>query len=321
MSAPTNHWKLGLFVVVGFLLGVTSVVYLGARSLRKQTVGYYSYLDEAVTGLDVGSPVRFRGVTIGNVSLIAIASDHRHIELQYDLSVEALTGLGLAAARGEATRIRVPPDLRVQLGSQGITGVKYVLIDFFDVEDHPPPQLPFNVPANYIPSTASTMKNVEGSVVRAIDQVPIVAEQLTAVLGKVDRLLGELEQSGLGGKTATTLARTERMLGVMENKLRQVPVKQLSNQASAALGNFSATMTRMHELLGRVDGDQGLLHSVQRASDSLGDAAGNAQGFGHELEETLQQLGDAAEAIRDLVSALERDSDMLIKGRSKAVKP
>src|SRR5690349_5552827 len=109
MSAPTNHWKLGLFVVVGFLLGLTSIVYLGARSLQKETIRYNSYLDEAVTGLDVGSPVRFRGVTIGSVSVIDIAPDHRHIELQYDLSVEALAGLGLAAPRGQATRIRVPP--------------------------------------------------------------------------------------------------------------------------------------------------------------------------------------------------------------------
>src|SRR5688500_18915258 len=134
MSAPTNHWKLGLFVLVGALLAVVTVVYLGAQSLKKETVSYRSYFDEAVTGLELGSPVRYRGVTIGNVSNIDIAADRRHVEVTYDLGVSVLGRLGLAAGQGQQTTISVPPDLRVQLGSQGITGVKYVLVDFFNVK-------------------------------------------------------------------------------------------------------------------------------------------------------------------------------------------
>jgi len=32
MSAPTNHWKLGLFVVVGFALALGTVAWLGAQA-------------------------------------------------------------------------------------------------------------------------------------------------------------------------------------------------------------------------------------------------------------------------------------------------
>ena len=32
MSSPTNHWKLGLFVVVGTLLALSATAYLGALS-------------------------------------------------------------------------------------------------------------------------------------------------------------------------------------------------------------------------------------------------------------------------------------------------
>ncbi|MEP7125951.1 MAG: mammalian cell entry protein, partial [Byssovorax sp.] len=63
MSAPTNHWKLGLFVVVGVVLTLTTVAVLGARSLRKEVSRYVSYFDESVQGLEVGSPIKFRGVT------------------------------------------------------------------------------------------------------------------------------------------------------------------------------------------------------------------------------------------------------------------
>jgi hypothetical protein len=63
------------------------------------------------------------------------------------------------------------------------------------------------------------------------------------------------------------------------------------------------------------------LTSVERASDSVGDVAASARGFGPELGETLRDLREAADSIRQLADALELDSDMLLKGRSKAVEP
>ena len=51
MATPTNHWKLGLFVVTGFVLALITVVVLGAQSLKKQTVSYKTYFDESVQGL------------------------------------------------------------------------------------------------------------------------------------------------------------------------------------------------------------------------------------------------------------------------------
>jgi paraquat-inducible protein B len=81
VSAPTNHWKLGAFVLGTILFGLTTVVILAARTLQIETVTYTSYFDEGVTGLEVGSPVSFRGVKIGNVSGIDVAPDRRHVEI------------------------------------------------------------------------------------------------------------------------------------------------------------------------------------------------------------------------------------------------
>ena len=61
---------------------LTTVAVLGARSLQKEVGRYVSYFDESVQGLDVGSPVKFRGVTIGTVGGIDVAPDHRHVEVR-----------------------------------------------------------------------------------------------------------------------------------------------------------------------------------------------------------------------------------------------
>ncbi len=318
MSAPTNHWKLGLFVVVGALLIVATVVYLGARSLKKETVSYHSYFDEAVTGLELGSPVRYRGVTIGNVSNIDIAPDRRHVEVTYDLGVSVLDRLGLAAGKGQQTTISMPADLRVQLGSQGITGVKYVLVDFFDVTSNPAPALPFEVPANTIPAAASTMKNLEDSVVRAVNRIPDLVDELVSLLGNVNRITGELETQELGAKVEQTLGNADSVLRALDAKIGQAKVGELSKEAQATMVSVNQTVSRMNHLLAKVDGERGLLASSLRASDSVGDVASSAKGLSAELEHSLRDISEAAQALRSFMDALEQEPDMLLKGRARS---
>jgi phospholipid/cholesterol/gamma-HCH transport system substrate-binding protein len=321
MAAPTNHWKLGLFVVVGFFVAMGTVVTLGARSLEKTTVKYRSYFDESVQGLDVGSPVKFRGVTIGSVSAIGIAPDHQHVEVRCELVVDQLNDLGLnVVGDRRAPRIAVPPELRVQLGSAGITGVKFVLIDFFSIPDNPIMPLPFPVPDNYIPSARSTMKNLEDSVVHAVDRFPEVAGQIVAMLGRVNRILDDVDSHHLPDKLGAALSHADRVMGDVQVAVRGVDSPKLAASAEETMDNLNATMTRMNAMLERVQGNKGLLASAERASNAVGDVARNANGLGREVEETLRDVQQAADTIQRLGDALERDSDMLLKGRSKAAR-
>lgn len=321
MSAPTNRWKLGFFVLVGTAFLLSATMFFGARSLRKETVEYKSYLDESVTGLDLGSPVRFRGVAIGNVSEIDIAPDRRHVAVTYQLGVTVLGSLGLAAGRGQHTTLPAPPDLRVQLGSSGLTGVKYILIDFFDIRTNPAPVLPFAVPVNYIPAAPSTMKSLEDSVVRAVEEFPRLASDLSRMLGHINQILGDLEGQQLPTKLTGTLANVDRTLVLLQSKVKDVNAKELSNATQEAMTHLNLVTSQMHDILTRFDGDRGVLTSVQRASDSMGDVAVSARGFGPELGETMRDLREAADSIRQLADALELDSDMLLKGRAKVAAP
>src|SRR4051812_4986366 len=242
MTAPANHWKLGLFVVVATLVGLAAIMYFGARTLPRTSVAYTSFFDETVTGLEIGSPVRYRGVIIGSVAAIAIAPDRRHVAIRYDLTVDVLGRLGLAAPRGTETKLRMPTDLRAQIASTGVTGVKYLQIDFFDGHAGPPPDLPFPVPDNYIPATPSTLKNIEDSVVRAVDRFPEVADHVVAVLEKVDRMLDDLDQKALPARVSATLDRVDHTLGTVDTKLNQVDARALSAQTQTALGNFNSAV-------------------------------------------------------------------------------
>jgi paraquat-inducible protein B len=80
----------------------------------------------------------------------------------------------------------------------------------------------------------------------------------------------------------------------------------------------NATLTHTNTLLARLDGDRGLVASVQRASNAVGDVAVSSRSLGPELEETLRDVQEFTSAIQRLADALERDPDMLLKGRGKA---
>jgi phospholipid/cholesterol/gamma-HCH transport system substrate-binding protein len=317
MSTPTNHWKLGLFVVASLILGLLAIMVVAGRAMHEQSVRYTSYFDEAVTGLNNGSPVSYRGVTVGHVSQINIAPDRRHVEIRYELGYAELARLGLASGRGDETRIQVPEDLRIQVASSGVTGTKYLQIDFFNAATHPPPELPFDVPRHYIPAAPSTFKSLESSVMQAVDQFPELARHLQEIAVQVNGLVGEVRAQRLPEQAGETLNHASALLAVLHKKIDKLPLDELSGDARALLVQANATLGRADALIARLDSDRGLLASVQRASDSVGDVAGNANDVVVDMGSTMRDLRETIDAVRSLAQTLERDSDMLVKGRAR----
>ncbi len=314
MSTPTNHWKLGLFVVATAALALATLGFLGAQSMRQDVVHYTTFFDESVQGLEVGAPVKFRGVTIGNVSAVGVAPDGRHVAVTSALTVKEMIHLGISRGKGKEARILVPPDLRMQLASQGITGVKFLQIDFFAVKDNPPPALPFPTPPNYIPAAVSTMKNLEDAVVRAVNRLPEVAEGILRVTVQLERMLDGLEKDNLSGKAASALVRVNEVLDALRGEVKRLDAGKLSAQAQEALTSLNATIKRVDVSLDRLGGDKGLLVT---ATGAVGDMATSTRDVGKEFEETLRDIQEMAAAIQRVADALERDPDMLVKGRGK----
>ena len=252
------------------------------------------------------------------MSEINIATDRRHVEIEYDLAVDDLQRLGLIVGEGRTAQISIPPDLRVQVGSSGVTGTKYLQLDFFRDQTHPRPELPFDVPDNYIPATPSTFKSLESSVMQAADQLPIVARQLESILGQVNEIVTAVHKEKLPQQAAATLQSASTLLALMHQKLESMPVDKLSDEARTMFARANTTLARADALLERAGSEQGLLRSVERASDAVGDVAVTANDAVTDVATTMRELRATIDAVRLLADALERDSDMLVKGRAKA---
>ncbi|RYZ02994.1 MAG: MCE family protein [Myxococcales bacterium] len=314
MAVGTNRWKLGLFVILGVAIAIGALLLLGAKALSQKTVEFVSFFDESVQGLELGSPVKFRGVTVGRVAQIDIAENLRHVQVTSQLSVEQVGKLRLAVKENGS---KLHPDMRVQLAQTGITGVKFLLIDFFDSASNPVVPLPFKPPPNYIPTASSTMKNLEDSVTRTANRFPEIADDAARAVAQV-RLVAEQIQAGkLPERGAETLSHANDALRELNAQLKAVNAAQLSSETEKNLKEFNGVLVRTNALLTRLDSEQGLFRNAERSADAIGEVARNARSLGPELELTLREIRGAARSIKRFADELERDPDMLLKGRAK----
>src|SRR5262249_62254679 len=106
--SKTSHWKVGLFVLSGVALAFATLLWLGTAQFRRQVMRFVTYVDEAVQGLDVGAPVKIRGVAVGSVTRIRIARDRKPVELEAGGYADPAGEIGLRPGG------KPPPSPRVQ---------------------------------------------------------------------------------------------------------------------------------------------------------------------------------------------------------------
>src|ERR1044072_2457367 len=74
MEEGRRHYRLGLFVVTTLAILAAVLFTLGGRQLFRPSFTLETHFAESVSGLEIGAPVRFRGVPLGQVSEILTSS-------------------------------------------------------------------------------------------------------------------------------------------------------------------------------------------------------------------------------------------------------
>ena len=341
--ARTNTWKLGAFVVAGLATSFAALVWLGAEKFGRASRRAVTYFDESVQGLEIGSPVKFRGVTIGTVAGITVAPDKRHVEVAADVYEDALERLKLRRPGEELDPNApfVPPDVRVQLASAGLTGIKFLQVDFFDPKSHPLPDLPFPEPRNYVPAAESTLKSLEEVATASLARLPALLDRVKQLAERLDGLLVEVDAPGLS-------RRTQALLTTVDTKLQGVDVAALASRVDTTLVEAEAALKATRKLAESVQADDGRVMrlvskldgvaasldvavkeaelgattgSLRLTSDAFGEAAREVQGLGGDLGGALTALREAAEAFRRLSDLLQRDPAALLHGRQPPEPP
>ncbi|HEX8783858.1 MAG TPA: MlaD family protein, partial [Steroidobacteraceae bacterium] len=172
MKEGKRHYRLGLFVVTSVLVLAFLLFVLGGRKLFQPTYTFETYFAESVAGLEVGSPLSFRGVPLGQVSEILTSGpeyepDVPLVKRRSYIVVRAKVTLSAATAiqvRREAPEM-VKLGLRAQTQLAGITGQQYLAVEYLNPAKNPPLEFGWTPKYLYVPSapsaTAAIIANVQ----------------------------------------------------------------------------------------------------------------------------------------------------------------
>jgi ABC-type transporter Mla subunit MlaD len=212
MSVKTNHFQIGLFVLSAVALLIAGLLAFGARSYFEPKFTVETFVEGNVDGLSVGSPVKLRGVPIGQVTRIGFTWNDYHgstntyitVEFEVEKSSSPVRMAGDDTHLAEATKA----GLRAIVKSQGITGTSFVSLERLDPARNPPPPIDFTPRHYYIPSAPSQFTKMLDSVeesLRSLRQLDFGAinNGVTNLLASINQFGARLEQLDLKRSSAT----------------------------------------------------------------------------------------------------------------------
>ena len=248
MSQKANYFKLGLFVIGGIVAGVLVLLIIGSGRFFERRVTIETYFKESVQGLNVGSKLNYRGVTIGEVTRISftytkyqldlpITQRERYVMVEAQLQPRLVGG---RAAAGDMTNtanaaMEVEKGLRLRLAPQGITGQNFLEMDYIEP---PPAVLPIDwKPDNvYIPSAPSTVTAIINAAQDVMEKLHRI--DIEATVARIDKLLDTTNERVAGVDTKKLSAQAEKTLGKFESALDQLQVKKLSDEANSLISEM-----------------------------------------------------------------------------------
>ena len=276
MGKKANATAIGIFVIGAVLLTIAGIVIFGGGKFFVKKYSYVAYFSGSVKGLNVGAPVLWNGVKVGEVTDISMEFDAKEVAMRIPVIFQLTRGNSTIVNRkyyagiNKATQDEILIDLvnrglRAQLAPQSvITGLLYIKLDFFpeakstligtetlgsDLELTEIPTVPSdleelartfeNLPLQQIANNLEEITNgIQGLV-----NSPHIAAILTSVEGAtatLDQGMINLETqlASLAAELKTAIRNTNRLV---RNLNRQVePVAQgFINTTDAATGAFN----------------------------------------------------------------------------------
>jgi paraquat-inducible protein B len=262
-----------------------------------QHVSFVIEFDGSVHGLEVGAPVEFRGIHIGNVTHIHLQYDPVQARVRIPVTVtfepQRVERAGLAPSEQSkpenvmrAMAELVSRGLRAQLHSQSlISSALFVSFDIFP--NAPPAQLrlvddPDGKGKLYeLPTVSSSeIENLESSVAGVVERVAVLLD-----------------------------------------RVNKMPIEQVFQDASATLQAIRAlaNMPQLREVVGSLDKTLNTaddsLHQIAAMIASADAGYGGNSDVRRQLVELLRQLQDTAKSMKTLADTLEEHPESLIRGK------
>ena len=305
MQTRINFFKIGTFVIVLFVLMLIFIFWLGkyAFVVTKQD-SYMIYFKESVSGLNIDSPVKFKGVQVGKVENISINPKNSQ-EIKIKMSVI------------ENTPIK--KDNYATLGTLGLTGLKYIELKGGSKDSNLIQENKYN--ERVINSKISVLGNLENSSKDISKQLTQLLIQ-TRILFSNENINNFSELLNASKQTAVNTQEITQYIINNENKLTQIlnNLNDLSITSKSSFNNMSDSANSVKESALKVmELSQKVLNEVEKGSFDLKTIS---QSTINNFNDVLNQCENSLIKSEELIEQLkENPSDILFKKNKQKLGP
>src|SRR5262245_2740177 len=174
MGSKISPTMIGAFVVGAIVLVVAGALLFGGGKFFQEKTPYVLFFDSSVEGLNVGAPVIFRGVQVGQVTEISAIADPQTFDVRIKVEVELVRGVIRVGEDGqrftdhrEAVQRLIQKGARASLRMQSfVTGLLYVALDFHP--DTPVRLLGLDPAHTELPTIPSDMDQLKSTIQQAM---------------------------------------------------------------------------------------------------------------------------------------------------------
>ncbi len=304
--------SVGAMVIIGAVLLVGFVIFLTGDRLRQGDTVFETYSRESVQGLETGSPVRYRGVQVGRVTEIALASAaYRRPEGEAFAGAFQLVVIRFAldlTRIGDIPRIdqAVAQGLRARLATTGITGVTYIELDFVDPDRFPVAPLPWEPRHAVIPNQPSTAAQVQGAAETLLRRVENV--DIEAIVANVNGLITDIRARVSAEEVQGLVDSASSLLVLLRQEVQRADLPALTGELRGAAGGVRglAESREIRESLARLNAALGDIRAatrqvgptVGRVNATVGDVQADLAPILRDLRAITSNLRETSEALR-----------------------
>ncbi len=328
MPTKKTYFKIGVFVLTGVSILLAVVIFVGGSELLRKTMPAETYFNESVQGLDIGAPVKYRGVAVGRVSSIGFITNKYDIEnrnsqasryVLVEMQLEEKLMKDFLPIKNIQERLKKIVDLglRIRLTTQGLTGVAFLEINFFDPTTNPALPIDWEPDVLYFPSAPSTMSRLEsaleavGGVMRDLERVNFeqFANSIDGLLQTMDKALQEANVQDIGELVVQDLAEVKAILKRVRVILDDPKTEQLIPNATDAAASAKRILEGSEKkVVAAVEAIKEAAVKFQHTADNLDKLLANPAltKSADKLPGTLENVEAASVKIRRSATELDR---------------
>jgi phospholipid/cholesterol/gamma-HCH transport system substrate-binding protein len=302
METKVNFAVVGAFVLLLGAALIGGVLWLGSeKSYRKAFDTYLVYMEESVSGLSPDAPVRYRGVQVGRVRKIALASANvEKVELTLDIE------------RGTP----IKQDTVAVLVTQGLTGIAHVELTG-GTRDSPALRARAGEEHPVIASGPSLLVRLDAAATTLMDSLTRTSDTINAALDESNRAALKETMASLALVSRTLAARSKAIDASVANAARTMEnTARLSGEMSGLVERIGRSAAALDRMSGEVERDAAsVATAVEGARADLNRATREAM---PEMRQVIAELRDVTASLRRFTAELERNPAMLVHGKPAA---